>query len=668
MSTAVLPTISASVWMFVIRSLTADRFDAIASAEAGCEVRREEAGVLRSGSVDDQIGPGDAVPDPRVQRRPHGMRLERPQNLGRRLAGEPFPLLLAQGVIDQVDVLDAIPPFRVDNLSLAPQQPVAHVERDEKGVGPVGHIVDQAWREAVETAVVVDGGVEVAARHEERTGKHDVADAAVREVEGAAAPLGLESVQSIGQRSPGLGAHGPGDFANPGLKHAVGRAQAALRQAEDPPGRFGRAVLRETQVEQIDQRRRARAKFPRHARGVLPEIGRSESVAEKPPHLAGREAVVVAVDGNRQGDVGPADELLRQGARASAPGEEDDVQRAITARQFPLHWESEGAVRKPRDSPASIHAARRLACQDSAHCERMPAHACFQRRRWYRRAPGLCPRLGGQCCEPGGSPGLPGCLCRLRLAGLAALPVDRGAGGRQLVADDCHAPVRLPDQLPAHGVPPGDRHRFACGLSLRVRPARGGPARRLAAPDGWRNRAGSLRALRRRRTRDPVADHGGHRRARLRESGSADVGRSSFPRLLHRGPVRTHERRGRAGEGHDPAGEPLPAGGSAALLLDVLPAAGPRHDAAPRSVAPPCDSAGRHRCRLPVRRRWLPGRPKPGRLAARHRRVVDGCHPGQQFRGRVLPVAQLAARASRRELPGGQHRRHHPVVLEPAGR
>ena len=76
----------------------------------------------------------------------------------------------------------------------------------------------------------------------------------------------------------------------------------AGHRSSEPGSR--RAIIHaviETQIEEIDQRWRRSIEKTRQSRGVLSEIRRPETVAEKSPYFPGRRAVVVPV--NRDGEV-----------------------------------------------------------------------------------------------------------------------------------------------------------------------------------------------------------------------------------------------------------------------------------------------------------------------------------------------------------------------------
>jgi hypothetical protein len=90
-------------------------------------------------------------------------------------------LVRHERAIDEKDVADAVGPRRVDDgLFRREQAPVA-VEGDQVRVGAVGHVLDEARRQAHERAVVVDGPVEVARGEQEPAREHQVPQAAVVE-------------------------------------------------------------------------------------------------------------------------------------------------------------------------------------------------------------------------------------------------------------------------------------------------------------------------------------------------------------------------------------------------------------------------------------------------------------------------------------------------------
>jgi hypothetical protein len=125
--------------------------------------------------------------------------------------------------------------------------------------------------------------------------KHQVADATIRKVEGFARRLELadKGLQALGNR------------------RLIDRTQKRCRG-------FARRAIREADIEKLDELDPTRAEAAREMGGVLAKIRGSEAVAEKPPDLSGRHAVVVAVDREREPDVGTADQLLRENRRTAA--------------------------------------------------------------------------------------------------------------------------------------------------------------------------------------------------------------------------------------------------------------------------------------------------------------------------------------------------------------
>src|SRR5262249_14968951 len=73
---------------------------------------------------------------------------------------------------------------------------------NEIRVGPVGDVFDDAGRESDQRTIVVDGMIEVPARDQKGTSEHEIAEAAVVEIERAPRRVELpdEGVDPIGDR------------------------------------------------------------------------------------------------------------------------------------------------------------------------------------------------------------------------------------------------------------------------------------------------------------------------------------------------------------------------------------------------------------------------------------------------------------------------------------
>ena len=301
-------------------------------ADARREVGREQARVLGAGRVDDQVGGLDALDHPRVDRRARRVAGEQgPQPVGveagnRRIAG-------VEGAIDEEDLADLVPLSGADDLRLAREQRSVGVDRDEVGVGAVGDVLEMTGRHGEQPAVVVDGVVEAAAAAQEAAGEHEVADGAVGEVErhAGAAHLGEEGVEPIGDGVDGGGrtvADEPPHFDR--RPFVVGRFVPQRGQRRGSGG--GVAADGQAMIDQRDQRRR-RVQLGGDTRGVLAEVGRPQAVAEETPDLAGRGAIVVAVDDQGDVDAIGADQRLREGLRTATAGEQHHLQTRPRGRR-----------------------------------------------------------------------------------------------------------------------------------------------------------------------------------------------------------------------------------------------------------------------------------------------------------------------------------------------
>jgi hypothetical protein len=309
--------------------------------------------VLRARRVDDQVGAADPFDHPRVHRRPRRVAgQQRPQPVGieagqGRIAG-------VEGPIDEVDLADLIALAGADDVRLAGQQRAVRVDGDEVGVGAVGDVLEVTGRDAEQRAVVVDGVVEAAPRPQEATGEDQVADGAIGKIERDPAPphLGEERVDALRDRLDGGGRAVADQTSH--VRSGPRRVGRIVPQRGEGGGRRrGVAADRQPVIDQRDQRRR-RLQLRRHARRVLAKVGRPEAVAEEAPDLAGRGAVVVAVDDQGDVDAIGADQLLGEGPRAATAGEQHHLQtrprRRRTRRDRRRHAQGPGEHRPGEDT------------------------------------------------------------------------------------------------------------------------------------------------------------------------------------------------------------------------------------------------------------------------------------------------------------------------------
>ena len=275
----------------------------------------------------------DALDHPRVDRGARRVAGEQgPQPVGveagdRRIAG-------VEGAIDEEDLADLVALAGADDLRLARQQRAVGVDRDEVGVGAVGDVLEMAGRHAEQRAVVVDGVVEAAA----------ACAGSSRRTRGCR----WRSRRSRTARRCGASRRGRRRAARRWRRWrpADCRGRAAARRRPAPrrrPVRWrsaasaargggGVAADRQAMIDQRDQRRRG-VQLGGDARGVLAEVGRAQAVAEEAPDLAGRGAIVVAVDDEGDVDAIGADQLLREGPRAATAGEQHHLQTRPRGRR-----------------------------------------------------------------------------------------------------------------------------------------------------------------------------------------------------------------------------------------------------------------------------------------------------------------------------------------------
>ena len=144
--------------------------------------------MLGARRIHDQIGGGDAVDETPVDGNLAFVGLEPRDELVGRFRGD---RLWRRSLIHDVDVFDPVVPIRVDDFGLAGEQAALRIQRNQERVRAIGDVLNQPRRQPEQRAVVIDRGVETALELQHRTGKHQVADAAIRKVEGLAGCLEL---------------------------------------------------------------------------------------------------------------------------------------------------------------------------------------------------------------------------------------------------------------------------------------------------------------------------------------------------------------------------------------------------------------------------------------------------------------------------------------------
>jgi hypothetical protein len=111
------------------------------------QVRRKQAGMLRAGGIDDQVGLCDGGGEPRVEPGPQAARAERS---GRAIASQTLQrldFLCGQARGQQVDIADPVVPRGVDDVGFAREDAAIDIERDQVRVGAVRDVLDQPRRE-----------------------------------------------------------------------------------------------------------------------------------------------------------------------------------------------------------------------------------------------------------------------------------------------------------------------------------------------------------------------------------------------------------------------------------------------------------------------------------------------------------------------------------------
>ena len=203
-----------------------------------------------------------------------------------------------------------VPVRRVHDVRFAPEHAPVGVDRYQEGVGAIGHVLDQARRQTDKSGVRVHRLIEAPLRLQVETREHQIADAAVIEVERA--PRGRELTEECSQRCADCG----GGFS----AHAADRLTALvfLEAGGERGDRGAVGSVRQPAIERSDQRRRTRPQFGRDTRRILPEIRRSESVAEEAADLTRGRPIVVAVDGDCQVHAGRRDQRRGQRTGPSA--------------------------------------------------------------------------------------------------------------------------------------------------------------------------------------------------------------------------------------------------------------------------------------------------------------------------------------------------------------
>ena len=158
--------------------------------------------MLRPRRVNDQIGAGDLRHQAAVDRQD---RLALGKERVRSGAAGPRerPLGRGQRPIDEVDLADPVRPPHVHDRLFRRQQPSVVVEGDQPGVGAVGNVLDEPRRQPEQRAVFVDGGIEAAAGEQESAREHQIAEAAVREIERTAGSRHLVGEAQQPRANPG---------------------------------------------------------------------------------------------------------------------------------------------------------------------------------------------------------------------------------------------------------------------------------------------------------------------------------------------------------------------------------------------------------------------------------------------------------------------------------
>jgi hypothetical protein len=121
-------------------------------------------------------------------------------------------------------------------------------------------------------------------------------------------------------------------------------------------------------IQQSNQLRRSPLQLCRQTRGILPKIGGAQAIPKESSYLAGRRAVIVPIDGERQVDRGVPNELPGERARATSSREENDAKaRAAKSRGNPRSYRGVRDCRHATGAEATAPAP--LAYPNSAGCE-----------------------------------------------------------------------------------------------------------------------------------------------------------------------------------------------------------------------------------------------------------------------------------------------------------
>ncbi len=312
------------------------------------EIGREQARMLRAGRVDDEIGLGDSRREPRVQCGRDRVGVERATSLGGRQLGQFSTIGVADRAIAQEDLPDAVVPPCVHDFFFTAEQAIVVVERDEKAVGAVRDVLDQAGGQPEQGAVVVHGVVELPAAGDKAAREHEIADARIGEFDRPSrAPVVVVEAPE------------PGRKRDTRRRIEPGRAMRACARFEIFDERsergFGR-VIRQPEVQQIDQRGRRGPANAREAGRVLAEIRRSERVAQEPPHRTRGLPVVVAVDRDRERHARVGAEQFPERTGPATAGKEHDMKiRAVRVGHGTRHYATGGRPpREPKPRPARV--------------------------------------------------------------------------------------------------------------------------------------------------------------------------------------------------------------------------------------------------------------------------------------------------------------------------
>ncbi len=243
----------------------------------------------------------------------------------------------SQRPVDEEDLANAVGPRRIDNRFFRRQQVPVAVHGDQVGIGAVGDILDDARRQTDERAVVVDRAIEVASGKQERAGEHEIAEAAVVEVERAPGVRNLlrEALEHRGDNSPRPWRNRLEKRRGGSRECIPGRPR--IQGVEERQGRGSLVWRRAPAIEKGDELCGTGVERGRQVRRILAKVRRPQAVSQESPHLPRRRAIVVTVDDDGEVDAGAGDKLPGQGGRAASAGKQDHIQGAGRAQFLPVH-------------------------------------------------------------------------------------------------------------------------------------------------------------------------------------------------------------------------------------------------------------------------------------------------------------------------------------------